>query len=77
MTLTAFLDWENAQVEKHELVRGEVLAMMESRRTDLPRTEASDRGAFAFDQGLQPRPEVLVLPHAAKPGRGVEAEPQA
>jgi Uma2 family endonuclease len=32
MTLTAFLDWENAQVEKHEFVRGEALATMDPRR---------------------------------------------
>jgi Uma2 family endonuclease len=32
MTLAAFLDWENAQVEKHEFVRGEVFAMVGGRR---------------------------------------------
>jgi Uma2 family endonuclease len=33
MTLQAYLDWENAQVEKHELVDGEVFAMTGGRRT--------------------------------------------
>jgi Uma2 family endonuclease len=32
MTLTGFLDWENAQVEKHEFVGGEVFAMVGGRR---------------------------------------------
>ena len=32
MTLAAYLDWENAQVEKHEFVRGEVFAMVGGRR---------------------------------------------
>jgi Uma2 family endonuclease len=32
MTLAAFLDWENVQVEKHEFVRGEVFAMVGGRR---------------------------------------------
>ncbi len=32
MTLAAFLDWENAQVEKHEFVSGEVFAMVGGRR---------------------------------------------
>jgi Uma2 family endonuclease len=32
MSLDAFLDWENAQVEKHEFVRGEVFAMVGGRR---------------------------------------------
>jgi Uma2 family endonuclease len=32
MTLAEFLDWENAQVEKHEFVRGEVFAMVGGRR---------------------------------------------
>ena len=33
MTLQAYLDWENAQPEKHELVQGEVFAMTGGRRT--------------------------------------------
>ncbi len=33
MTLQAYLDWENAQVEKHELVGGEIFAMNGGRRT--------------------------------------------
>jgi len=33
MTLQAYLDWENAQVEKHEFVEGEVFAMTGGRRT--------------------------------------------
>lgn len=32
MTLAAYLEWENAQVEKHEFVRGEVFAMVGGRR---------------------------------------------
>jgi Uma2 family endonuclease len=32
MTLAAFLDWENAQIEKHEFVSGEVFAMVGGRR---------------------------------------------
>jgi Uma2 family endonuclease len=32
MTLAAFLDWEDVQVEKHEFVRGEVFAMVGGRR---------------------------------------------
>lgn len=31
--LQAYLDWENAQVEKHELVQGEIFAMTGGRRT--------------------------------------------
>ena len=33
MTLQAYLDWENAQVEKHELLHGEIFAMTGVRRT--------------------------------------------
>jgi len=33
MTLQAYLDWENAQVEKHEFVEGEIFAMTGGRRT--------------------------------------------
>jgi Uma2 family endonuclease len=33
MTLQAYLDWENAQVEKHEFVQGEIFAMTGGRRT--------------------------------------------
>lgn len=33
MTLQAYLDWENAQPEKNELVQGEVFAMTGGRRT--------------------------------------------
>lgn len=32
MTLVAFLEWENAQIEKHEFVGGEVFAMVSGRR---------------------------------------------
>jgi hypothetical protein len=32
MTLAAFLEWENAQVEKHEFVDGGVHAISDSRR---------------------------------------------
>jgi Uma2 family endonuclease len=43
MTLDAFLQWENAQVEKHEFVRGEVFAMVGE-----PRVHGVMRGnAFA------------------------------
>ena len=35
MTLQAYLDWENAQVEKHELVQGETFAMTGGRRADI------------------------------------------
>ena len=33
MTLQAYLDWENAQEEKHEFVQGEIFAMTGGRRT--------------------------------------------
>jgi Uma2 family endonuclease len=33
LTLQAFLDWENAQPEKHEFHRGEIFAMTGGRRT--------------------------------------------
>lgn len=33
LTLPAYLDWENAQPEKHEFHRGEVFAMVGARRT--------------------------------------------
>ena len=33
MTLQAYLDWENAQIEKHEFVLGEIFAMTGGRRT--------------------------------------------
>jgi len=33
MTLQAYLDWENAQEEKHEFVQGETFAMTGGRRT--------------------------------------------
>ena len=33
MTLQAYLDWENAQVEKHEFLQGEIYAMTGGRRT--------------------------------------------
>ena len=33
MTLQAYLDWENAQQEKHELVQGDIFAMTGGRRT--------------------------------------------
>lgn len=33
MTLQAYLDWENAQETKHELVQGEIFAMTGGRRT--------------------------------------------
>jgi len=33
LTLQAYLDWENAQPEKHEFHRGEVFAMVGARRT--------------------------------------------
>ncbi len=33
MTLQAYLDWENAQQEKHELVGGDIFAMTGGRRT--------------------------------------------
>ncbi len=33
LTLQAYLDWENAQDEKHELVQGEIFAMTGGRRT--------------------------------------------
>lgn len=33
LTLAAFLDWENAQPERHEFYRGEVFAMVGGRRT--------------------------------------------
>ena len=33
MTLEAYLDWENAQEEKHEFVQGEIFAMTGGRRT--------------------------------------------
>ena len=33
MTLQAYLDWENAQAERHEFVQGEVFAMTGGRRT--------------------------------------------
>ncbi len=32
MRLAEFLEWENAQVEKHEFVRGEVFSMVGGRR---------------------------------------------
>ena len=32
-TLAAFLDWENAQPERHEFHRGEVFAMVGARRS--------------------------------------------
>ena len=33
MTIEAYLDWENAQREKHEFVQGEIFAMTGGRRT--------------------------------------------
>ncbi|HMN77407.1 MAG TPA: Uma2 family endonuclease [Burkholderiaceae bacterium] len=33
LTLAAFLDWENAQLERHEFHRGEVFAMVGGRRS--------------------------------------------
>ena len=35
MTLQAYLDGENAQVEKHELVQGEICPMTGGRRADI------------------------------------------
>jgi Putative restriction endonuclease len=57
MTLAAFLDLENAHVEKHEFVRGEVFAMGIS-----PSTEGYDRGLkFSLYRALPSLVEYLLV----------------
>ena len=48
ITLQAYLEWENAQVEKHEFHRGEVFAMVGGRRVHGRASAQRAAGAGAF-----------------------------